>query len=1188
MKDQDKDSKDNNSEYLRRAEDALEASELRYRRLFESAQDGILILDFDTGQILDVNPYLIDMLGYSHAEYLGRKLWEIGPFKDAAASKTLFRELQEQGYVRYEDLPLETGDGRSIEVEFVSNSYPVNGKKFIQCNIRDITARRQAENLVRVRLSLLEYSATHSLDELLQKTLDEVGSLTNSSIGFYHFISEDEKIISLQAWSTRTVTEFCKAEGKGQHYPVDQAGVWVDCVRERRPVIHNDYSAPPHRKGMPEGHAAVIRELVVPIIRSNRIVAVLGIGNKPTDYAEKDVELVSYLADVAWEITRRKRAEESLTAANMEWERTFDAISDLVMVLDDQHKILRVNKAMADALGMTEQEAIGKLCFELVHGDKEPPAFCPHSQLLNDGEEHSAEVVEPRLGGIYDVRVSPLVGQDGQVIGSVHITRDITARKKMEEALSQSESMLRGVLQAAPIGIGVVSDRIFKWTNEFLFQITGYAQAELTGQSARILYENDEEFERVGEVKYAQISETGTGTVETRWKRKDGTIIDIILSSTAIDPQNPSAGVVFTALDVTERKQAQQALRESEERYRAVFDNAGIGIDMVDRDGKVVGVNPALSDMLGYTEEDFRQLTLMDITHPDDREISKRSLDGILSGEVASYRVEKRYIRKDGGVLWGDLSVSAIQDAEGKHTATVGVIADITERKESQVKLKQSEERLRLIIDSSPIGIIIVQEGKYVYVNPRFVEIFGYEKADEILGLPVEAIYVPESKELIVQRVPDSTSGTKTISHYEAVGVSKSGKAIDAGAWVTEIEYLGGEASLAFVMDVTESKRLRSQLLQAQKMESIGTLAGGIAHDFNNLLTVVLGFSELLLIGKDEQDPSYADLQRINHAARNGADLVRRILTFSRKAEFNPRPLNLNHEIEQAKQLLTRTVPKMIEVELVLSDGLPTVIADPTQVEQVLMNLAVNARDAMPEGGKLTIDTKPVTLDEEYCRLHLGSKPGDYVMLSISDTGHGMDSETLNHIFEPFYTTKASGEGTGLGLAMVYGMVKQCGGYIIGYSEPGMGTAFRIYLPVIPTEAKSEPPTDKPILSRGTETILLVDDEEMVRDLGKRILERSGYTVLTAANGKEAVNLYRKQGSKISLVILDLIMPEMGGRQCLEELLKIDSQVNVLIASGYSAAGETKKTIESGARGYVGKPYEMRGLLEAVRRVLDA
>ena len=271
---------------------------------------------------------------------------------------------------------------------------------------------------------------------------------------------------------------------------------------------------------------------------------------------------------------------------------------------------------------------------------------------------------------------------------------------------------------------------------------------------------------------------------------------------------------------------------------------------------------------------------------------------------------------------------------------------------------------------------------------------------------------------------------------------------------------------IELVEDITERRTLQAQLAQAHKMEAVGTLAGGIAHDFNNLLTVILGFSELLLIGKNERHPAYDDLQKINQAARSGADLVKRILAFSRKADFNPGPLNLNHAVEQAKELLSRTVPKMIEIKLVLFDGPATVIADQTQVEQVLMNLAVNARDAMPDGGTLTIETKPVTLDEEYCRVHVGAEMGDYVMLCVSDTGQGMDNETLNHIFEPFYTTKALGEGTGLGLAMVYGMVKQHGGYIICYSEPGIGTTFNIYLPVAPAAVKSKTPTEKPILPR--------------------------------------------------------------------------------------------------------------------------
>lgn len=932
-----------------------------------------------------------------------------------------------------------------------------------------------------------------------------------------------------------------------------------------------------------------------PLVVERQVIGAVTIAAaKPDAFDEDEVKILEELAgDLAFGIetlrTRAARRQDHalVVRANQQWQETFDAISDLIMVLDNQHRILRANRSMIDALGMSEQEVIGKSCFELVHGAKEPPAFCPHALLVADGKDHSAEVVEPRLGGIYDVRVSPIIAENGQVVGSVHINRDITARKQAEEALSRSESMLRGVLQSAPIGIGVVVNRLFKWTNEFTAKMTGYSQEELLGQSARMLYENDEEFERVGAVKYTQIAATGAGTTETRWKRKDGTLINIILSSTAIDHQDMAAGVVFTAKDITARKQAEEALKDSEGRYRAVFDNAGIGIDLVDRDGNVVQVNSALSNMFGYTSEEFCQLSLTDITHPDEREISKQSLARILNGEVSSYRLEKRYIRKDGGVVWGDLSVSAMRDASGRHNATVGVIADITERKRMEIALKESEERLRLIIDSSPIGIVIVQDDKYAYVNPRFVEIFGYGSAEEIQGLPVTAIYVSKSKDLILQRHARTGTGAKTISHYESVGVTKSGKLIDAAAWVTEIDYLGREASLAFVMDMTESKSLRSQLLQAQKMEAIGNLAGGVAHDFNNLLTVIQGYSELLLFDENLKDKAKTDLERINHAAQSGADLVRRLLMFSKKSEMKPRPMSLNQQIAQTKSLLSRTIPKTITIELRLADELPAIEADPVQIGQVLMNLAVNATDAMPDRGTLVIETQQTVLGDEYLNSHFGVKSGNYVLLTFSDTGEGIDKESLEHIFEPFFTTKSPGKGTGLGLAVVYGIVKQRGGHITCYSEQGVGTTFKIYLPVVETQIEPRTQAYRRTIAGGTETILLVDDEQDVRDLGERILTRAGYKVLTAADGRVGLDIFRKEKEAISLVILDLIMPEMDGHQCLKEILQTDKQAKVIVSSGYSANGSPEKTSQSGAKGFVGKPYDMNQLLQTVRDVLD-
>jgi signal transduction histidine kinase/ActR/RegA family two-component response regulator len=388
--------------------------------------------------------------------------------------------------------------------------------------------------------------------------------------------------------------------------------------------------------------------------------------------------------------------------------------------------------------------------------------------------------------------------------------------------------------------------------------------------------------------------------------------------------------------------------------------------------------------------------------------------------------------------------------------------------------------------------------------------------------------------------------------------------------------------------DLTVHKSLQKQLLQAQKMESLGTLAGGIAHDFNNLLQIMIGYSDMLLFNKKPSDREYEGLHAIRQAGRDGAELAKRILAFSRRLEPNAFPVNLNNEIARVQKMLERTISKMIRIEILLADNLQTVNADPSQIEQMLLNLVVNAQHAMPDGGQLTIETANVTLDEDYSRTHLDLKPGRYVLLSVSDTGHGMGKEVLEHIFEPFYTTKGVDEGTGLGLAMVFGIVKSHKGHVICYSEPGAGTTFKIYLPAIVQKIEQDVAVSQQMPAFGTETILLVDDEDSIRKLGKEMLRMAGYKVLTAANGREALETYRSNQDSIAIVLLDLMMPEMGGKQCLAELIKINPRAKVVIASGYSANGPTKDALASGAKGFVGKPYDIRQVLEVIRRILDA
>ncbi|MFH1115538.1 MAG: response regulator [Pseudomonadota bacterium] len=365
-------------------------------------------------------------------------------------------------------------------------------------------------------------------------------------------------------------------------------------------------------------------------------------------------------------------------------------------------------------------------------------------------------------------------------------------------------------------------------------------------------------------------------------------------------------------------------------------------------------------------------------------------------------------------------------------------------------------------------------------------------------------------------------------------------------------------------------------------------MAGGSAHDFNNLLTIISGYAELGLAENKEGQAGYEELGIVLNAAGRGADLVKQILTFSREVETKPKPTNLNHQVEHAEKLLYKTIPKMIEIRSDLADDLKVVMVDPTQIEQILLNLAVNARDAMPEGGTLTFKTENSILDVNYCRFQPDVQPGEYAALTISDTGQGMESEILDRIFEPFYSTKKAGEGTGLGLAMVFGIVKNHRGHITCHSEPGMGTTFKIYFPVV-TEDKVKPEvlTSGEFDALGTETILLVDDEDLIADLAKRILTKSGYRVLTASNGQEALQVYRKEQAVVSLVIVDMIMPVMGGKECLNELLRINPDVKVIVASGFTPDAETKEAIEVGAIGFVSKPFQVDEILKAVREALD-
>jgi two-component system, cell cycle sensor histidine kinase and response regulator CckA len=496
-------------------------------------------------------------------------------------------------------------------------------------------------------------------------------------------------------------------------------------------------------------------------------------------------------------------------------------------------------------------------------------------------------------------------------------------------------------------------------------------------------------------------------------------------------------------------------------------------------------------------------------------------------------------------------------------------------------------ERFRSLLDQTRDMIVLIEvpSGNLVDVNESACILLEYSR-NELLTKTAGDLWSNEIAEFVKRHPEESRMELETTS-IESPMITSQGRLFPVEVNLRYARFGEAVFVVAVARDVTDRKRLEEQLRQIQKMEAIGTLAGGVAHDFNNLLQVILGYTEILLLGKAKDHPDRKGILAIHRAAKDGSDLVKGLLAFSRKVQIKPRAIDLNHLVTDVREMLYRTIPKMIEIELILADDLSMVAADPGQMEQVLLNLAINARDAMPEGGKLTIETKNTTLGDNYCKPHLGIEPGNYVLLTVSDTGPGMEKDVVSHIFEPFYTTKAIDKGTGLGLAMVFGIVKSHNGHITCYSEVGVGTTFGIHLPVTKAEIESAVPIDMEMPAGGTETILLVDDDEALLTLGTEMLELGGYSVLTARDGREALEVFGRSKDEISLVILDMVMPGMSGKQCLDELIRIDPKTKILVASGFSGHGPAQNGVASGGAGFIAKPFDLRQILLAVRRCLD-
>lgn len=912
----------------------------------------------------------------------------------------------------------------------------------------------------------------------------------------------------------------------------------------------------------------------------------------------------------AVDISERRHMVDVLRSSEELFRAITENSSDITVILSSKGRYKYVSPSIRTMLGYEPADFLGRRPSEIgyVHPDDlEAATAAAREAWTSPKQPVAAPVLRARrpdgtwayLENLYTA-LPGVPGVDGLV---VHC-REITERVLAEEQIRASRQMLQLVLDSIPV-------RVFWKNRDLVYQgcnlafakdaglaspagIIGLREGELVWKNQAESYEADErEVMRSGSPKMHYEESQSDLEGRLRWRRSSKVPLH--------DLEGKVVGVMGCYEDITEARAAEQALQQSEENYRALVEDASELIYVVHESGHVLLANPPAAALLGHTPETIVGRTLEEVLAPDRAEERRRLFARVIEkGKV--YTAESHEVYR-GADRYYISSVKPMKNKEGRYDRVLAIATDITDRRESERALRESEARYRLLADNVTDVIWTIDlDLRITYISPSIMNLLGYS-VEELSGRSFKELMNAENFEsirrIVARDVPKgaaSAPGPSTFRTVEGKLTHKDGRKLWTESTTAVVRDENGRALgiQGSTRDISKRKQieeekvgLEHQLLQAQKMEAVGTLAGGIAHDFNNLLTGVLGYANLLKLGSEPGDSVYEAADVIEKAADRAAQLTRQLLGFARKGKLQDTPIDIHKSVQEVITLLARTLNKNIEIAQRLRARSSLIKGDPTQIQQVILNLAVNARDAMPNGGQLVFHTEIVEFDDESTWRLAGLKAARYIVLEVTDTGEGIPLEIQDRVFEPFFTTKEQGKGTGMGLATAYGIVKNHGGMIRLESTEGRGATFKVFLPLIEEgpEAATAPETGSGLV-RGQGTVMVIDDEAVVRNLATTMLEQLGFAVEAFADPQEAVEYFAVHHDRIALVVIDMIMPRMNGRQCFEALLGIDPNVPAILSSGYGRDNAIQETLDLGRTAFVQKPYRLQTLSDAIRSVL--